>query len=522
MLAVFMIVGGVLILKNHADFPTAQVTSSPTPATTQGPIPTPDALVEEQLKQGSKKRSQYQIQLQFNDKKKLMDAEQTVVYRNNTNEQLQEVKFHLYPNTFKKKKNAPFEADEIAQAYPNGFSAGRIDFTSIKVEGRATQYHVGGTMEDILTVPLKKALNPGEEVRIQMQYVVKLPNSLGRFGYGEDTFNLANFYPVACVREDDGWDEDPYGAIGDPFYSDIADYDVTLTLKESMKVASTGRHHDEHINDNGTKTIHIAAPCVRDFAAVISEKFRVLGQKVGDVMVYSYYMEEKAGQEALDYAVNALDIFSRLYSQYPYPQFSVVQTDFFIGGMEYPNLVMIDQSMYGSGIARTSLEYVVVHETAHQWWYGLVGNDQVKEPWLDEALTEYSTLLYYRERYGEEKMAVVMDSEVKMIYELVNGAYTLKDRMERIDGTVYDYEDSLQYSGLVYSKGALMLDALRKELGDETYLKAMKSYFKDQEFKNASKADLIRAVNGAAGKDYQGWFDAWLQQEMDQSKKTAA
>ena len=102
-------------------------------------------------------------------------------------------------------------------------------------------------------------------------------------------------------------------------------------------------------------------------------------------MVNAYtLMDASFGQkESLDAGVKAVKAFSDMIGPYPYPTLSVVQTDFFIGGMEYPNIVLIDQSMYDESEAGM-LEYVIVHEVGHQWFYGVVGNDQVMEPWLDE------------------------------------------------------------------------------------------------------------------------------------------
>src|SRR5699024_3207279 len=136
--------------------------------------------------------------------------------------------------------------------------------------------------------------------------------------------------------------------------------------------------------------------------------------------------------------------------KYPYSQFSVVEADFYIGGMEYPNLVMIDQSLY-SDDSEEYLELVTVHETAHQWWYGVVGNNQIEEAWLDEGLTEYSTLLYYRHRYGQKKMDAI---SFKMIgkgkYQGLSVYTQGKEIDETIAKPIYRFSDWLTYDFLVY------------------------------------------------------------------------
>ena len=96
----------------------------------------------------------------------------------------------------------------------------------------------------------------------------------------------------------------------------------------------------------------------------------------------------------------SIEIFNDMFGKYPYNIYSVIASDFYIGGMEYPTLSMIDEGLY-TNKNKFLLEYVIAHETAHQWWYSVVGNDEVSEPWLDEALTEYSTILSFEKKYGK-------------------------------------------------------------------------------------------------------------------------
>ena len=160
--------------------------------------------------------------------------------------------------------------------------------------------------------------------------------------------------------------------------------------------------------ENGKDVYTIDAPNVRDFAAVCSRYFTVLSQRMNrdgtDTMVSAYVLQDASfgKEQSLAAAVGAVRAYSDFIGPYPYPTLNVVQTDFFIGGMEYPGVVLIDNSVYSEDAAGW-LEYIVAHEVGHQWFYGVVGNDQVKEPWLDEALTEYLTLCYYGMRTGARR-----------------------------------------------------------------------------------------------------------------------
>ena len=217
----------------------------------------------------------------------------------------------------------------------------------------------------------------------------------------------------------------------------------------------------EYIEGNVLWTIE--GKKVRDFAMVISDKFKILTDEIDGVKIYSYYLNDPFGELSLEVAKDSIEIFSRVFGKYPYKQFSVVAADFFVGGMEYPNLVYIDNTLYTEG-KREILEYVIAHEAAHQWWYGIVGNDEVDEPWLDESLTEYSTLLYYEMKYGIEAKDYIYKNMIEKYY---NAYQSSQSNMNgKVCRSIKEFKNSLEYQVLVYYKGAMFVGELRKQLGD--------------------------------------------------------
>lgn len=454
--------------------------------------------------------SQYCISVRFNPEEKTAYCKQYIDYVNDTNEELNEIYFHLYPNAFRHKDKPVFPPEELERAYPNGFSPGEIRFENISIKDKPADFIIGGFSDNTLKIMLDESLKPDEKIRIDMEYLVLLPNSPARFGYGENTFNFANWYPIACVYADGQWHLDPYYAIGDPFYSNISNYRVEITAPKDYIIAATGEMAEEIREEGDNRVWNIAAKAVRDFAWIASNKFKVSEKKVGSTTVYSYYYTPEGGKEALDYAASALEIFNELFGKYPYPQLSVVQADFFIGGMEYPNLVMIDGSLYGEE-SRDWLELITVHEVAHQWWYGLVGNNQIKQPWLDEALTEYSTLLYYGQRYGTEEEQEKYEEQIaKGKYQIFRILTSDFDIDETIDRPIYEFDNWIVYDSLVYGKGAMMFHELRKEMGDEMFFKVLKEYFKSNQFKNARPEDLMAACRKVTGRSWDDFFNSWL------------
>ncbi|MFO7154249.1 MAG: M1 family metallopeptidase [Caldicoprobacter oshimai] len=451
----------------------------------------------------------YGIAVVFDPEQAKLSCTQTVEYKNNHNVEFDRLYFHLYPNAFRDEDRVPFFAEEKQRAYPNGFSPGWLDIELVTVNGNSVEFNIGGYSSDILSIVLSTPLKPGQIARIDMIYTVKLPNCIGRFGYGQHTFNVTNWYPIVGVYDYTGWNTDPYYPIGDPFYSDVANYRVEIKAPSDYTIAATGEAINVKV-EGDYKVWEFQALAVRDFAWIASKDFEVLSRSVDGITVYSYFLPESrdGGEKVLDCAAAAVEIFNRRFGRYPYSQLSVVQSDFFVGGMEYPCLVMIDQSLYGR--EQQWLEYVTVHETAHQWWYAVVGNDQIDEAWLDEALTEYSTILYYENRYGEDVGKEVYDNVI------VNGKcsylqkYHVQGLVHTIDQPVYRFTDWLTYDLVVYGKGASLFNDLRQAVGHQTFYRILQEYYEDNKFKNATAVQLIKACEEVTGKSWEDFFEKRL------------
>ncbi len=451
----------------------------------------------------------YEISVDFDPTAGMLYCNQSIVYINRTDKDITHLYFHLYPNAYKYEDKAVFPQEDMHRAYPSGFSSGYLELEEVTVNGSGCPYTIGGYSENLLMLVLDDSLAPGESTVIGMKYRVKLPHCLGRFGYGDHTYKAANWYPIACVYDKNGWNLDRYYPIGDPFYSEAANYHVTIRAPGEYIIAATGDILSRREKD-GIATWTIKALAVRDFAWVTSDRFKVLSRKVGKTMVHSYYFSSN-GDKALDYGASAIEVFNDAFGEYPYKQFSIVEADFYIGGMEYPNLVMIDHSLYAQGALKW-LELIIAHETAHQWWYGLVGNNQIRDAWLDEGLTEYSTVLYYGLRYGREKEDQMYREEIAMgkyryIQEL---ARSEPDIDQTIHKAAYEFPDWYVYDALVYGKGAVMFHGIRKRIGDEKFFEVLKKYHEKYRFTNADKDDLISLINSVTGRDWEEYFNKWL------------
>ncbi|MGI6702587.1 MAG: M1 family metallopeptidase [Clostridia bacterium] len=454
------------------------------------------------------KVNQYSINCYYDEVEKLLKGYQHLTYYNNSETIFEDIYMHLYPNAFENEDTAPFEPFERGSAYPDGFNTGFLNIDSVQVGGQPGDWEYKSGDRQVLRIRLPQPLYPGESVEVDIYFTVKFPHCHGRLGYGNKTVKAANWYPIAAVFDSNGWNLDPYHAIGDPFYSDVADYRVSLVLPKNYTVATTGEVLKKRRYDGKNSEWTIRADNVRDFTWVASEEFLVSSKKSDGITIKSYYFDKETGKKTLEFATDAISVFNRCFGKYPYKTYSVVAADFFVGGMEYPNLVLISKELYN--IERLfTLEYITVHETAHQWWYGIVGSNQYTEAWLDEGLTEYSTILYFEKKYGPDTAKGLFENLIKKRYEDYVAAAGEEPDVN-IQGTLLEYQDSEQYHTLVYCGGALIFQNLRDIMGDEDFFKALQLYYRNYAFQNATAEDFIRIVENIGDTGLRDRIREWL------------
>ncbi len=425
----------------------------------------------------------YNITCAYDEKQHVLSATQKVDFTNDTNNAFTSLKFHIYANQYRedaKSSIVPLIYKHIA--YPNGDSFGYISFDSVLVEGNPVAFVIEGEDLDILSVPLQEELFPNQSVSVELTYQIQLANIKHRLGYADNTVNLGNFFPILCAIQNDNFCCTPYYNIGDPFVSDIANFDVTLIVKEDYLVATTGELVQSSSKD-GYVTYQYSAPACRDFAIVMSNKYKKLSALVEDTQVNYYYFADSDAEKSLHTATTALEFFNKNIGKYPYSTYSVCETDFCYGGMEYPCLSVVTS---GS----KSYTEAIVHETAHQWFYGVVGNNQIDNAWMDEGLSEFLTYLYLDEQdiTPLSKNILAGIKTYTTYVDVLNHYYSDVDRSFR---SIYGYKNDNEYVIFTYVKGSLLFDTLYQTMGKNKFWSAISNYYDQMQFSIASPSDMM-------------------------------
>mgnify|MGYP006285915055 CR=1 FL=1 len=465
--------------------PSPAATTTPAPTPTPTPPPLPDTCLRQQFAddvQICQAAPRYDIDLTIDPGTARVTGRQQITYTNAESEPLDGVVLRLLPN---------------APGY-----GGVMTVTHLLLSGQSVPFETepGGTA---LRVPLQPALQTGRTVRLSMDFAVEVPTSRisghGLFSYVRGVMALPTVYPLIPAYHETGWHTEVAPVHGDDVFADVAIYNVEIEAPSSFTLIATGACGTP---SEGTWTCK-AAP-MRDFTLILGESYKRAGRETRGVVVNSYFYEwhEPGGGKALEVAVDALEAFTDFFGPYPYTELDVVETPNYLGGMEYSGLVVVEDGLY-PGVS--TVEWLTAHEVAHQWWMVVVGNDQINEPWLDEALTQYSTMLYYEAVYGKQRAESIRNAVFVQSHEALRRA-----GRDMPAGLPADAYPSRLYFDIVYDKGALYFHELRERVGDDVFFNMLKTYYSRHRYQIATTASFLDTVEDVTGDRHLDLYNTWI------------
>jgi len=443
--------------------------------------------------------TRYDIDVVIDPAAHRFDGQARVEVTNTEDQPLESLFFRLLPNG--------------GQAYGNG----SLTVSQTRVDGDVARTIL--SLDDTaLEVQLPELIQPGERILVEFDFQGSIPVDFGGdaspYAYGiynltEGVLALSGWYPILAVYDDYAWRLDPISPIGDSVYSETALYKVQITLPDDVVLMATGVEISRENLGDSIRYQLVSGP-VRDFFLVASPDFQVKTETVDGTRVNSYYFleDEYAGEIGLSAAAESLRVFNQRFGEYPYPEMDMVQAPMRNAlGVEYPGIFLIGASLYDDP-GQPDLAITVAHEVAHQWWYGVVGNDVFAEPWLDEALATYSSGIYFQEAEGDVPYTGLVSYWQARYDKLIQDGED-----DLITGDLKHFEslrDPRIYSGVVYRKGALFFAALREEIGDAAFFDALRDYYTENKYQVANRSALLAAFERASGRELDYLYDEWL------------
>lgn len=409
---------------------------------------------------------------------------QDVRYTNNENIELGEIHLRLFPNIL----------------------GGEMKISNLRVDDTPVKPRYG-LQNSLLIVPLAQALKPGESAVIHMDFSVVVPQSVelnyGVLAYEDNVLALAHAYPMVAVYNEEGWNEEIPPQSGDVTFSDASFYLVRVTAPRNVTVVASGRVVNAEVGEQ-VQILNVASGPARDFYLAASPDYEETSERFGNVTIRSYAPDwlKDGSHEAVNVASRTIEIFSSRYAPYPYTELDIVATPTLALGIEYPGAIAITSWIYEDGGANPYFEGTVAHEVGHQWFYNLVGDDQLDEPWLDESLTQFVTLQYFSDEYGEEGEAEFRSSlEGRWAY--------IGNEDIPIDLPVAEYTD-YEYSAIVYGRGPLFFVELRREMGDAVFDAFLKEYTQTLSWDIATSETLQSLAEKNCSCELDEIFNEWV------------
>jgi aminopeptidase N len=249
----------------------------------------------------------------------------------------------------------------------------------------------------------------------------------------------------------------------------------------------------------GKKVTTYTAKLTRDFAFAVSDKYKTAEAvtSTGVTVRFYYYTEELNVDAVLEAAKRGIEYYEQTVGTYPFLNGNVciAETDMFVSGVEFSKIVFMDSAR----LMQTQDYYNLTHQIGHQWFYNVVGSDQVNEPWLDEGL-----IMYVQERLGhatEEEYRAKLANDYDIYIN--TGEHTLADGIGA-------FENWAGYYNIHYTKAKLMFYALNRLMGDEAFWQCIRQYFQTYSFRIATGADFISTAEQVYGESLTNFFDEWL------------
>ena len=451
----------------------------------------------EALKDASANLPRYEVLLRLNPQADTLAVSEEMEYRNDTGDVLSSLVLRTWLNAYADEESSPAAAEELYDlCYYDGFSSGYFTLQEVTWNGTTAPWRYLDEAKTVLEIDIP-AFSQGETGKLFLRGVAEIPHCAHRTGFTDGVYQLSHVLPLLSRYEEGEWRADAYHPVGDPFVNDCANFSFRIYAPDDyLPICSAPLTKQP----DGSWTGDILA--AREIGLCIGKGYETASARWNDTVIYSYAPHKEGAKRALEYARKALETYSGLYGEYPWSSFTVCSADFPFGGMEYTAFCLAGENYYLES-QQDTLELIVAHEAAHQWFYAMVGSDQWNHPWQDEALCEYAALRYVEKQYGKGSFDILKFYRVDSpMQEAIPGSLT--------PGSPIDYFGNLSdYSSVVYGRGAALLIALDEMLpqGVDAFLKAYADSFA---FDHVAREEFEAFLQEYAGMDLQPLLTDYL------------
>lgn len=367
---------------------------------------------------------------------------------------------------------------------------------------------------------------PGESVTVELNCTYHLPNKQGRWGHYEGVTYLTNSLPLLAYYDDSGWRPMPFVPWHQPWFNEAGVFRATIELPEAETLVTPAVTKSQTIVSPGWKRVETQPFLGRDFAIVCSARYREFrsqtqlpdGQSVA-LRCFAFPEHEFYAMQFLRIVAEAIPVFSRWFGPYPYSQFTITESYFGWNGNECAGLIMIDERVFAMPhLLRNYADYLVSHETCHQWWYNLVGTNGYSEPFVDEGAAAYFTHRLLDQKMGKNNPFIAWPNGCKWLPNIKRENYRWSGMINAIrnDQMQPAAQDLPKYGHLfglftgAYDRGMKVYGMIEERLGETAFLDFIQGIVSKYGWRVLQVADLRRELEAYTGRDWGEFFDNWV------------
>ena len=379
-------------------------------------------------------------------------------------------------------------------------------------------------------VELPKPVGPGESVAVEVAGSIRLPNKQGRWGTWDGVTYLANSMPTVAYYDAKGWHDCPFVPWHQPFWNEAGRYTAAITVPGDHVLACSAAVASEELVEGGRKRLTTRPFVGRDFAMVTSAKFHTHSKTVTlesgksvEVRCLALPHHDEYARTIVDISAAAIPVYSKWFGDYPYSQLTLCESFFGWNGNELGGMILIDERVFDMPkLARGYVEYLVSHETCHQWWYNLVGTNGYSETFMDEGPATYFTHRLLDLRHGRNNRFLDWPDGFDFLPNIRRENYRYASmtgaiRRDEVPPAAGDLPTFGHLYGLftgAYDRGSKVFGLIESRLGEAAFLECMQHIVAKYSFKVLSaeqfKRELIEFAGPQSAPQFEELFDRWV------------
>lgn len=445
------------------------------PAAPQGEFPLPG-------------KTMYQMKLKLDARSDTLSGNSIISTINTGTKPLEEVNLILYPQIMASQDSspAPFEA------YYGGFMPSGIKIKSLSINGVAYEPVIDGINA---LIKLKEPIGVNANLSIICDWEEPVPLVKYRLGRYYSQWFFSDFYPILTDKK---FVQPPFAArlYGNPFCFNSADYEVSVIYPDNVNIVANAVLAGRQASQDGQELAVYEANSIRDFCFFLVYDYTEIEKEQNGYKIKCSFPASKNANAplTLSESCDIMTFYEDAFGKYPYQELTLLAGPLKgLHGMEYSSLILLQSDFTESGYERDRKIFILAQELAHQWWYGIVGNDQLQEPWLDEGLS-----IWCAYKYMSDNLHSKASYRDPLPAESNYGAYWQK----LCAGEDFNLDG--------YSGPEAFWFALEKEIGQDMVMKVLVKYAAQYRQKHATSHDLLQIVNRETGDDYTAFFANWF------------